>query len=217
MFWSDYSSSGKKYSVWCNYAVNCWNIIVLMTDNWVGTEHWWNDNYRIKMEHSRARKKHVSQCNCNHHHFHMNWPGTECVCIHIRNLLTYSMEQSPWEANRFAASQEIPCILCNPKVHYHIHKCPPPVSILSQLNPVHTPTSHFLKIHLNIILPSTPGSPQWSLSFRFPHQKPVHSSLFPHPTYMPRPSYSSRFYHPHNSMCGVHIIKILIMKLPPLP
>ena len=37
------------------------------------------------------------------------------------------------------------------------------VPIPSQLVPVHTPTSH---LHLNIILPSTPGSPKWSLFIR---------------------------------------------------
>jgi len=42
-------------------------------------------------------------------------------------LLIYSMVQSPsWEANWFAASQEIPRISRNPKVHhYHTHKRPP--------------------------------------------------------------------------------------------
>jgi len=55
-------------------------------------------------------------------------------------LLTYSTQQSlSWEANRFAASQEIPHILWNPNVHHHTHKCPPPVPILSQIDTVHTP------------------------------------------------------------------------------
>ena len=63
------------------------------------------------------------------------------------------MVQSPsWEANWFAASQEIIHISRNPKVHYRTHKRPPPVSTLGQPNPVHIPTSHLLEIHPIIII-----------------------------------------------------------------
>jgi hypothetical protein len=65
----------------------------------------------------------------------------------------------------FAASQEIPRILWNPKVLYRTHTYPPPVPILSQLHPVPTTPSNFLKIHLNIILPSASGSPYIGLPY----------------------------------------------------
>ena len=47
--------------------------------------------------------------------------------------------------------------------------------------------------HLNIILPSSPGSAKPPLSFRFPHQDPVHAYPLPHTCYMP-----THLIHSHN-------------------
>ena len=58
-----------------------------------------------------------------------------CVYIHIPTYLVHGAE-SFLRANCFAASQEIPRILWNPKVHYRTHKRLPPVPILGQPNPV---------------------------------------------------------------------------------
>ena len=124
--------------------------------------------------------------------------------LRLLDLLTYSMLQSPSsEANCFAASQEILRILWNPKVHYRTHKLPPPVPVPSQPNPVHIPTSYFLEIHPNIIHPTTPRSPQWSLSFRFPHQDPIRPPLLTHTRHMPSPSHGSLSpRHGASSGCG---------------
>ena len=112
------------------------------------------------------------------------------------------MDWDGWATNRFSAGQEIPRILWNPEFHYRIHTCPPSVVILSQLDPFHTPTSHWRS----------------SLILSFHLRQGLSSGLFPSgiPTktiytcYMLRPSNFFPFYHPHNIGWGVQIIKFLI-------
>jgi hypothetical protein len=110
-------------------------------------------------------------------------------------LLHTPWSKSPsWETNKFSASKEIPRIFCNPKVHYRIHKCPPPVPILSQLDPVHNHTSRrsILILSSNLHL----GLASGLFLSGFP-AKTLYTPLLNHTRYMPRPSHS-RFYHPNN-------------------
>ena len=77
--------------------------------------------------------------------------------------------------------------------------------------------SHFLKIHLNIILPTASTSSKWSLSLGIPHQNPAYTFPVPHACHMSRPSHSSWFDDPNNILWGVQTIKLTVMKSSPLP
>ena len=130
---------------------------------------------------------------------------------------------TPWngalleKANSSSARQEILRILWNPKVHCRIHKSPPPVLILSQVNPLHAP--HLISwrsilissSHLGLGLPSglfPSGLPHQTMCLSLssatcvPHAPPIPFFLFD---------------HPNNVLWGDQIMKLLILQSLRLP
>jgi hypothetical protein len=66
--------------------------------------------------------------------------------------------------------------------------------VSQSMNPLYAVRSYSLNIHFNII-PQTPTSSKWSLSFRVPHQDSVCISLLGHACHIPVPSQPPWFYH----------------------
>jgi hypothetical protein len=92
--------------------------------------------------------------------------------------------------NKLSATEEIPRILWQPKVHSRFHNSPPLVPILSNIKPVHA-LQFYITIHFNIIPPRRPRYWRRSLSFKFSNQNSVCLSLLLHACHIPRSSISS--------------------------
>jgi hypothetical protein len=86
------------------------------------------------------------------------------------------------EANSHSADQEVARLLWNPKIYYRVGPYPDP----GEFSPHRNTLS---KIQPNIILPSTPMSSKYSLSFRFSRLKPSTRFSRPNACYILHPSY----------------------------
>jgi len=133
------------------------------------------------------------------------------------NSVSNTVKHIPaWEADNSSATQKIPWILWNLREYYHVHVSLPLVLTTNQMNPIHALTHCFSNICFNIILSFMSRSYRWSVSLRFPHQSIMWTSLLLRMCHMPNPSYSSWFYHSNIVWWGVQLMRLLVMKYPPV-
>jgi hypothetical protein len=104
----------------------------------------------------------------------------------------------------------------NPKVYHRVYKIPPPVPVLSQLDPLYTPPAS-----------QSPQDPFWShppiyaclpnglSSSGFP-AKTLYTSLSFHASHMPRPPHSPWFHLPNDIWGWVRIMKLFTVQLSPV-
>jgi hypothetical protein len=123
-----------------------------------------------------------------HGRCHRIWDSirVQSGCSELREWLQLT---NFWKADSHSASQEIPRLLRNSKVHYRVHNNPPLVLVQNHMRPLYNFSHYFPKIHSNIIFPSTPRSSEWSLPFRFCDENVECISYSLHACYMTRPSH----------------------------
>jgi hypothetical protein len=118
------------------------------------------------------------------------------------------MEHSPWKDNTSSTSERTMHVIA-PEVHHCVHKRLPLISVLSQMNPVHSFWYYFLKTDFNNhplllfpILLSVPFDSGFLIKTL---------CISPHACHTPRPSHPPRFYHPNNIWRG-QVMEILVMQ-----
>jgi hypothetical protein len=78
-----------------------------------------------------------------------------------------------WEVASRSATQDLPNILRNPKVHYRVHKSPLCSLSSSQINPFHTIPPYLSMINFNVII-SLYQTHVYFFSVVFPSGFPTH-------------------------------------------
>jgi hypothetical protein len=120
---------------------------------------------------------------------------TEATTRTARTETIQTNKQTPWRQN--------------PQVHHRIHNIPPPAPILSQLDPPYTPQPRA------ILIPFTPWSSKWSLSFWLSHQNFVNFPFRSYACCKSSPPHSPWLDLP-NSICGwVQNMKVLTVGTKP--
>jgi hypothetical protein len=120
----------------------------------------------FSLSHSRTRAQCTHVCT----HKLAGWPAdrwTDRPTSRLHGVEAFF--RMKWLPSHITNSQHF----IEPKDHYCVHKSQPLYPIM---NPVHTPSSCFFKIHFYVI-PFTSGFSYWSLSFSFSYWNFVCASL----------------------------------------
>jgi hypothetical protein len=138
--------------------------------------------------------------------------------LHLPNLLNYYYKTHLWIPCTAVTHQKLlllqlvkkfPCVLRNPKDHFHIHDSPQFFPILKLTRPVVALPSHFFKTHYNISHPHL-GLTNFLYYFRFQHHNHIYFSLLSHSCRMPRPSFHFWFDYPNIIWCVVFYIYYIL-------
>ena len=119
---------------------------------------------------------------------------------------------SCWQANNYSASQNITHNLRYQKCHFRVYKVPPPVPVLSQIDPLHAP--HHISWKFTLILCS--HLPLCLPSCLFPPMCPllclICTSLYT--CHIPHPS-NLLFCNHTDVWCEVKTVKFLTVQFSP--